>query len=350
MTLIPEFPSKDGHFEDRFFFVELSEKTVEADCIGLVKTRWERRVKPLLPEVSKEFVTAMHDELSSGNGNWRKSFSRKRIERALSTEIIPGKILGQGRVRVSSREQAALEVAAKAAGLSSTSAPRAVVPMTSTPTALSTRLSLLFDRLVGDYDEDIRFRDSELRMAREANAVLQSRLDEFAKQNKVLERDALSVQKIKKDCDDKLTKLKSRCTKAEGEIVQLRDELSSASDLQHTRIGEAVAGLLVEIGGNVQNDMLNLAEIDANLELIGLLQGSEPLDLQTKVKALRERRHPIYDARDVFADLLASVRRVLEIPVVSVGAAVASVAIDDDVEVIDEDDVEVTDDDEDIEE
>ncbi|KFK39753.1 hypothetical protein AALP_AA3G283200 [Arabis alpina] len=64
------------------------------------------QLKPSLHAVSKKFVTTMHDELSSGNGNWRKSFSRKRIERALSTEIIPGKILGRGRARVSSRELA----------------------------------------------------------------------------------------------------------------------------------------------------------------------------------------------------------------------------------------------------
>ncbi|KFK26429.1 hypothetical protein AALP_AA8G247100 [Arabis alpina] len=75
MALIAGFLSKDDHFEDRFFFAEIFERTVEADCIDLVKTRWERRVKPSLPEVSKEFVTAMHKELSSGNGNWRKSFS-----------------------------------------------------------------------------------------------------------------------------------------------------------------------------------------------------------------------------------------------------------------------------------
>ncbi|KFK23140.1 hypothetical protein AALP_AAs49767U000200 [Arabis alpina] len=140
MALIAGFQSKDDHFEDRFFFAETSEKTVEADCIDLVKTRWERRVKPSLPEVSKEFVTAMHTD------------SRK------------------------------------------------------------------------------------------------------------------------------------------------------------------------------------LAEIDANLEFIGLLQGSEPPDLLTEVKALRERRNLIYDAHDVFADLLASVRRVLEIPEVSAGAAEASVVVDDNVE------------------
>ncbi|KFK23309.1 hypothetical protein AALP_AAs43195U000100 [Arabis alpina] len=79
MTLITGFPSKDDQFEDRFFFIEISEKTVEADCIDLVKTRWKRRVKPSLPEVSKEFVTATHIKLFSGNGNWRKSFSRRRI-------------------------------------------------------------------------------------------------------------------------------------------------------------------------------------------------------------------------------------------------------------------------------
>ncbi|KFK22103.1 hypothetical protein AALP_AAs56774U000100 [Arabis alpina] len=395
----------------------------------------------------------MHTELSSGNGNWRKSFSRRRIERALSTEIFPGKILGRGQANVSFREQVALEAVAKAKGSSGTNTPRVVALMTSTLTALSVRarslrplapktllpppssgelaefrrlsaerarissgkeksvdrvtpskkqrvdtypaavvrrvtsashvassfvggllhdeaysavklkaseLSLFLDRLVGDYDEDVRSRDSELGAAKEANTVLQSRLDEFAERNEVLERDALSMQKIKRDCDDKLTKLKSRCTKAEGEVVQLRGELSSASDLQHSRIDDAVAeardemargfveraseaaGLLAKIAGKVKNDMLNLAEIDGNLEFIGLLQGSEPPDLPTEVKVLRERRHLIYDAHDVFADLLASVWRVLEIQVFSAGAAEASVAVDDDVEVTNEDDIEVT--------
>ncbi|KFK29196.1 hypothetical protein AALP_AA7G101800 [Arabis alpina] len=248
------------------------------------------------------------------NGNWRRSLSRKTIKMALSTEIIPGKILGRGRARVSSREQAALEAASKAKGSLGTNMPRVVIPMTSTPMAPSVRarssrplapktpatstilpppssgklaefcrllaerarissgkgkgvdretpskrqrvdtypaalqramllrlslLSLFFDRLVGDYDEDVCSRDSELRAAKEASAVLQSRLDEFAERNEVLERDVLSVQKIKKNCDDKLTKLKSRCTK--GEVVRLRGELSYPSDLQRTKISEAVA-------------------------------------------------------------------------------------------------------------
>ncbi|KFK24568.1 hypothetical protein AALP_AAs61185U000200 [Arabis alpina] len=375
MALIAGFPSKDDHFEDRFLFVEISERTVEADCIDLVKTRWERRVKPSLPEVSEEFVIAMHTDLSSGKGNRRKSFSRRRIERALSAEVFPGKILGRGLARMSFREQAALEVAAKTRRSSGSSASRVVAPMTSSSTALSVRarpsrpsasktllpppssgevaefrrlsaerarissgkgngvdretplkrqrvdtfpaavvgretsasrdggllrdeaysvvmskaseLSLFFDRLVSDYDEDVRSRDNELGAAKEANAVLQSRLNETVERNEALEHDALALQKVKKDYDDKLAKLKLRCTKAEGEAVQ--------------------------------------------------------------VKALRGRRHPIYDAHDVFADLLASVRRVLEIPVCFAGVAEASVAVDDDVDVSDEDDVEATDDDEDAE-
>ncbi|KFK22410.1 hypothetical protein AALP_AAs60122U000100 [Arabis alpina] len=423
----------------------ISERTVEADCIDLVK--------PSLPEDSEEFLTAMHKELSSGNGYWRKSFSRKRIERALSAEIFPGKILGRGLARRSFREQAALEVAAKAKRSSGSSALRVVAPMASSPTASlalakpsrpsasktllpppssgevaefrrlsperarisngkgkgvnretpskrkkvdsfpaavvgretsvnrvggllrdeaysvvkskASEFSLSFDRLVRDYDEDVRARDSELSAAKEANATLQSRLDELAERNKALERDALSVQKVKKDCEDKLKKLKSRCTKAEGEAVQLRGELSSASDLQRSRIENAVAevkdemarsfwertsevaGLLAEIDGKAQNDMLNLTEIDANLEFIGLLQGSEPPDLSMEAKALHGWRHPIYDAHDVFADLLASVRRVLEIPGVPTGTAEAGVAVaaDDDEEVSDEDDVEAIDDD-----
>ncbi|KFK22236.1 hypothetical protein AALP_AAs42893U000900 [Arabis alpina] len=391
-------------------------------------------VKPSLHEVSEDFVAAMHTELSSGNGNWRKSFSRRRIERALSAEIFPGKILGRGLARMSFREQAALEVAAKAKRYSGSSTPRVVEPMSSTPTAPSararpsrpsasksllpppssgelaefrrqsaerarisngkgkgvdletplkrqrvdtfpaavvgretsaSRLSLFFDRLVSDYDEDVCSRDSELGAAKEANAVLQLRLDETVERNEVREPDAIALQKVKKDYDDKLAKLKLRCSKAEGEVVQLRGELSSTSDVQRSRIDDAVAeakdemtrsfaertskvvGLLAEIGGKAQNDMLNLTEIDANLEFIGLLQGSEPPDLLMEVKALRGRRHSIYDAHDVFADLLASVQRVLKIPVVSAGAAEASVVVDDDIEVSDEDDVEVIDDDED---
>ncbi|KFK41088.1 hypothetical protein AALP_AA2G084200 [Arabis alpina] len=407
-------------------------RTVEADCIDLVKTRWERRVKPSFPEVSEEFVTVMHKELSSGNGNWRKSFSRKRIERALSAEIFPGKILGRGQERASYREQAALEAVPKAKGSSGTSTPRVATPTTSTPSASSvrarssrplapktllhppslgdvaefrrlsaerarissgkgkgvdrmthfeeaesgrtpcsscwqrdfcSRLFLFFDRLVSDHDEDVRSRDSELGAAKEANAILQSTLDGTVEQKEAFERDVLALQKVKKNYEEKLSNLKSRCTKAEGEAVQLRGELSSASDLQCSRIDDAVAevrdemtcsfaerisevdGLLIEIGGKAHNDILNLTETDANLEFIGLLQGSEPPNLLTEVKALRGRRHPIYDAHDVFANLLASVRRVLEIPVVSAGAAEASVAVDDDVEVSDEDDVEASDED-----
>ncbi|KFK32041.1 hypothetical protein AALP_AA6G192600 [Arabis alpina] len=112
VALIAGFPSKDDHFED---------------------------LKPSFPKVSKKFVEAMHKELSSVNGNWKESFSRKRIKRVLSTEIISGKILGRGRARVSSREQAALEAAAKAARSSGADAPRAVVSMTLTPTATLAR-------------------------------------------------------------------------------------------------------------------------------------------------------------------------------------------------------------------
>ncbi|KFK23119.1 hypothetical protein AALP_AAs39862U000100, partial [Arabis alpina] len=420
MALIAGFPSKDDHFEYHFFFAEISERIVVAECIDLVKTRWERRGKPTMPKVSKEFLAAMHKELSSGNGNWRRSFSRKRIERALSAEILPRKVLGRG------QEQIALEAAAKARGSSGTGAPGVAMPMTSTPPAPSTRartsrpsapktalpppssddvaefrrlsaerarissgkgkgvdrvtpskrqradaipaaaiggeasLSLLFDRLVGDYDEDVLSRGSELSAAKEANAALQSRLNETVERNEALELDALALQRVKKDYEDKLSKLKSRCAKAEGETLRLRGELSSASDLQRARVDVAiaeardemtrsfvvrtseVAGLLAEIGGNVQNDMLDLTEIDTNLEFIGLLQGSDPPDLPTEVETLRQRRHPIYDAHDVFADLLAGVRRVLEIPTAPAGAVETSAAVDDDVELSDEDDVEAT--------
>ncbi|KFK41000.1 hypothetical protein AALP_AA2G072400 [Arabis alpina] len=153
-------------------------------------------------------------------------------------------------------------------------------------------------------------------MAKEANTGLQSRLEELTEQNLVLERDALSVQKIKNDYDTKLAKLKLRYEMARGFA---------------RRVSE-VAGLLAEIGEKAQNNMMNLAEIKANLEFIGLLQGPTPPELSTEVKALGERRAPIYDARDVFEDLLASVREVLGISEVY-AAFEGSAAADDDVEV-----------------
>ncbi|KFK22062.1 hypothetical protein AALP_AAs50054U000100, partial [Arabis alpina] len=415
MALIAGFPSKDDHFEYRFFFAEISKRTVEADCIDFVKTRWERRVKPTMPKVSKEFLAGMHKELSSGNGNWRRSFSRKRIERALFADILPRKVLGRGQARLSLREQIALEAAAKARGSSGTGAPKVVTPTTSTPPAPSTRArtsrpsapkTALPPPSSGDVAEFRRLsaerarissgkgkgidrmtpskrqrvdafpaaavggeaspsggdgllraeapRGSELSAAKEANAALQTRLNETVERNDALERDALALQRVKKDYEDKLSKLKSRCAKAEGETVRLRGELSSASDLQRTRIDAAVAenrdemtrsflertsevaGLLAEIGGKAQNDMLNLTEIDANLEFIGLLQGLGPPDFPSEIETLRQRPQPIYDAHDVFADLLASARRVLEIPTAPAGV------VDDDVELSDEDDAEAT--------
>ncbi|KFK28885.1 hypothetical protein AALP_AA7G060400 [Arabis alpina] len=105
----------------------------------------------------------------------------------------------------------------------------------------ASELSLFFDRLVSNYDEDVRFRDSELGAAKEANAVHQLRLDETVERNEVFERDALALQKVKKDYDDKLVKLKFRCTKAKGEVIQLRGEVNSARDLQRSRIDDAVA-------------------------------------------------------------------------------------------------------------
>ncbi|KFK31427.1 hypothetical protein AALP_AA6G110500 [Arabis alpina] len=332
-------------------------------------------VKPSLPKVSKKFVTAMHTKRSSGNGNWRKSFSRRRIERAFSAEIFLGKILGRGQVRVFCREQAAAKAKrssgelaefprlsaertrisngkGKGVGCETPSKrqrvdtyPAIVVGRETSASHVggllrdeaysavkskASELFLFFDRLAGDYDEDIRSRDSELGAPKEANTALQPRLDELAERNKVLERDALSLLKR---------------SRIDDSVAEARDEMARGFA---ERTSEVI-GLLAEIGGKVKNDMLNLAEINANLEFIGLLQGSEPLDLPTEVKALREQRHPIYDAQDVFADRLASVRRVLEIHVVSADAAEVSVAVNDDVEVTDEDDVEMTDDEEDAE-
>ncbi|KFK29326.1 hypothetical protein AALP_AA7G118900 [Arabis alpina] len=110
------------------------------------------------------------------------------------------------------------------------------------------------------------------------------------------------------------------------------------------RVSE-VAELLVKIGGKAQTNIMNLVKIQVNLEFIGLLQGSEPPDLPTETKKLRRRRIPIYDACNVFGDLLASVRMVLEIPEVSTSDVEADVADGDDAEVGD-DDVMVDDDEE----
>ncbi|KFK29534.1 hypothetical protein AALP_AA7G146800 [Arabis alpina] len=285
------------------------------------------------------------------------------------------------KVKKKAKVKATLEVAAKAKRSSGSSASRVVAPMTSSSMAMSVRARHLgpsvsktlhppplsgervdtfpaavvgretlanrvggllrdeaYSAVKSKASKDVRSRDDELGAAEEANAVLQLRLDEIVERNEV-----------------------------EGEVVQLRGELNSASDLKRSRIDDAVAeardemirrftertsevaGLLAEIGGKAQNDMLNLTEIDANLEFISLLQGSEPPNLLTEVKALRGRRHPIYDAHDLFADLLASVRRALEIHVVSAVVVEARFAVDDDIDVSDEGDVEMTYDDEDAE-
>ncbi|KFK37072.1 hypothetical protein AALP_AA4G208900 [Arabis alpina] len=169
----------------------------------------------------------------------------------------------------------------------------------------ASELSLLFDRLVGDYDEDVRFRDSELRVAKEANTALQLRLDELTERNLVIEPMLLLI----------------------GEAVAAaRGEMTRGFA---GRVSE-VAGLLAEIGGKVQNNMLNLAEIDADLEFIRLLRGSSPPDLPTEIRALHERRRTIYYARDVFGEFLDKVREVLEIPEVSAADEVDDEVNDDD--------------------
>ncbi|KFK26030.1 hypothetical protein AALP_AA8G194500 [Arabis alpina] len=389
MALIAGFPSKDDHFEYRFFFAEISERTVEAGCTDLVKTRWERRVKPTLPKVSKEFLTAMHKELSSGNGNWKRSFSRKRIERALSAEILPGKILGRGLARRSFREQAALEVAAKTKRSFGSSASRVVVPMALSPTASLARAKpsrpLASKTLPPPSSGEV----AEFRRLSAERACISSskgkgvdrmtpskrqRVDSHPAATAGGQASASHVGGLLREKSSELSLFFDRLLsehdggysfQGQRTCLQLRGELSSASDLQRSRIEDAVAevkdemargfsgrtsevaGLFAEIGGKAQNDMLNLSEIDANLEFIGLLQGSEPPDLSTEVKSLHGRRHPIYDAHDMFADLLASVQRVLGIPGIPVGAAEASVAAaaDDDDEASDDDDVEATDDD-----
>ncbi|KFK34362.1 hypothetical protein AALP_AA5G135600 [Arabis alpina] len=336
MAFIVGFPSKDDDFENRFFFAKNSEKTVERTVLSS-----SRRVKPSFPKVSKKFVEAMHKELSSGNG----------------------------RARVSSREQAALEAAAKTTRSSGADAPRAVVPMTLTPSATLARArtsrplapatstlplppSLTPDELA------MRRRQSEKR-ARLSSGKRKG-IDYETSSNKqrvdthpgvVVEREVsvsrvaapsasgllrdeayaatkskasegnynemfVSEIKIKKDCDAKLAKLMSRCTKGEDEIALLKTQLSSASDLQSTRISEVVAEAKVEMACGFAGRVS---------------KGLEPPDLPTEIKALRERRRPIYDAHNVFGDLLDSVRDVLEIPEVS-ATDVEMVADDDEVD------------------
>ncbi|KFK32012.1 hypothetical protein AALP_AA6G188500 [Arabis alpina] len=118
-------------------------------------------------------------------------------------------------------------------------------------------------------------------------------------------------------------------TRISEAVAEAKDEMTHGFA---RRVSE-VSGLLAEISVKTQNSMLNLAGIKANLEFIGLLQGPTLPDLLIEVKALGEKRHPIYDARDVFEDFLASVWRVLEIPEVSAADVEANAAADDDVEV-----------------
>ncbi|KFK22870.1 hypothetical protein AALP_AAs73797U000100 [Arabis alpina] len=306
---------------------------------------WDLRgdcaVKPIFPAIPVGIVTAMHKALASRNGDWRRSFSRQRIKRALAAVVIPGKILGQGkgvaygtpskRQKVDTSPAAGAARAAPASRDAATSVPLPLVSgllrgeAYAATKSKTCELFLHLDRLVGDYDEDVRSIDSELCEAGEANAALQSRLDVLVERNG-----------------------------DEDEIALLKSQLTSASDLQNTRVDEAVArakdemthslegrvsevvGLLAEIGGKAQTNMLDLAEFNANLEFIELLQGSKPPDLPTEVKALHHREVSIYEVRDVFADFLTRVRRVLEIPEVS-AATVEVVAADEDDDEVDDD-------------
>ncbi|KFK24241.1 hypothetical protein AALP_AAs67875U000200 [Arabis alpina] len=259
MALIAGFLSKDDHFEVRFFFFEISENTVEADCIGLVKTRWERRVKPVFPKISAKFVTAMHKELSSRKGNWKSNKGHevvgyRRTEGGGTDDLEPDSSVGAGEdfEAFGAKDpcyfdpiSSSFPYSRRARGVSEASASGVV--------ALSVR-GLLRD---------------------EAYAATKSKASE----------------RIKKDCDAKLAKLKWS-TRIDEAVAEARDKMARGFA---GRISE-VAGLLAEIGRKAQISMLNHAEIEANLEFHGLLQGSRPSDLPTEIKALRERRHPIYDA------------------------------------------------------
>ncbi|KFK22691.1 hypothetical protein AALP_AAs55088U000200 [Arabis alpina] len=202
--------------------------------------------------------TAIHRTFASGNGDWKRLFSRQRIERARSDVVIPGKILGRGEKRLSSRKRASLEAATRSSGTvvpktfagsdirsvvregfdkcsvedsccfavveraapASRDAAASVTPFSrlsglgavfplvgkllrgkayAATKSKAFELFLHLDQLVGYYVEDVRTRDSELSEAREANIILQSRLDELVERNRVLERDALSEQRSKKD-------------------------------------------------------------------------------------------------------------------------------------------------------
>ncbi|KFK36067.1 hypothetical protein AALP_AA4G073400 [Arabis alpina] len=378
MALIAGFPSKDDHFEDRFFFVEFSERTVEADCIELVKTRWEGRVKPSLPEVLKEFVTAMHTELSSGNGNWRKSFSRRRIERALSAEIFPGKILGRGQARVSFRDHGALEAASKAKGSSGTNTPRVVAPTTSTPTAPSMRArssrplapkTLPPPPSSGELAEFRRLSAERARISsskgKGIDRVTPSKRQRVDTHPAAVVGRETSASHVASSFvggllrDEAYSAVKSKTSERfpffYRLVIMMRMFALGIASLVRPRSSLTILqSRLDEYAEQSERSRIDDAVAEAKDEMAcgfaeRASEGSEPPDLPTEVKAVRERRNPIYDAQDAFADLLASVRRVLEIPVVSAGTAEASVAVDDDVEVTDKDDVEVIDDEEDAE-
>ncbi|KFK29595.1 hypothetical protein AALP_AA7G154700 [Arabis alpina] len=270
MTLIAGFPSKDDHFEDRFFFVEISEKTVETDCIDLVKTRWERigrkrvsspeRVKLKAAAAAKTIrstgsgvrrsVTPMTPALMAASAHERSSTTTAPKTPATKTLRPPSSLtLDELAMRHTLSEKRAISSSGKGKGIDRGTPskrqrvdiyPAAVVEREALASRVAApSLFLLFDLLVGDYDEDVRSRDDELREAKEANTIMQSRLDEFAERNMVLERDALSVQKSKKE--------------------------NSASDLQSTRISEVVVAARDEMARGFEGvqRVLEVPEVSA---------------------------------------------------------------------------------------
>ncbi|KFK35624.1 hypothetical protein AALP_AA4G015400 [Arabis alpina] len=150
------------------------------------------------------------------------------------------------------------------------------------------------------------------------------RLYELVERNKVLEEEV----KNKKDLDAKVERLELDHAKDKEMIAKLKRRLASAD----TRAVEAVdtvreevtrgfggrvsrdAMLLLRLGGNAKEDMLDLAEVDANLEFIKDIWMKKVTNLKVKVERLEGLQAEIYDAWDVFKELLDEVLEVLGIP------------------------------------
>ncbi|KFK32076.1 hypothetical protein AALP_AA6G196400 [Arabis alpina] len=288
--IIGGFLTIDDHFEDHFLFVRISEKTVDAGCIDFAETRSGRRevdgvvavtprTRALAAVAPRTLAASLLHPLSVFTPEEivkRNKMSRKRAlysggkGKGLANESHTKKHRGDASSSAVVEEVAPRRNSAESSAIyfSKLSAVGIVFPSIgglrhreayATTTDKASEFFVHLNQLVADYDDDLCKKVVELRESQGTNA---------------------SLEEMTRDFEERLSR---------------------------------VAVLLAQLGGKAKEDMMDLAEVDANLEFIKLLQGKKVPKLEDEVKRLKGQQDGIYDAWDVFKELLADVKEVLGI-------------------------------------